>query len=125
MCPVLDDRDGHASVGYQTQKVGLFFLAAESFLVPNLRILYKCSLFAHWMHCGPLQQAKGRDNEKMLVRDLLSPRGVYSRKEGTPKKPISPLVGAAFSSNWKLFREVYQKYEEWTGHRWYRNNVRA
>lgn len=77
------------------------------------------------MHYGSLQQAKGREKEKKMVSDLLSPRDAYFDREETPKKPISPLVGAAFSSNWKLFRAIYEAYEEWTGQFWYRNKVSA
>lgn len=37
---------------------------------------------------------------------------------------ISPLVGAILSSNWVLFRKVYDTYEQWTEERWSREQVR-
>lgn len=71
-----------------------------------------------------MQQVKGDTLEGQLVRDLLSSRE-STNEGGTKRVNISPLVGAAFSSNWILFREVYDSYEEWTGHHWSRKHVRA
>ncbi|CBN74318.1 Ankyrin Repeat Transient Receptor Potential Channel [Ectocarpus siliculosus] len=63
-------------------------------------------------------------DDRLLVQRQLSPRFAMPHR-GKGKVKISPLVGAAFSSNWILFRKVYDTYEEWTGHRWWRQQVLA
>lgn len=75
-----------------------------------------------------LQQVErypARDQQPQLVNDLLSPRGSVTHEAGKKRVNISPLVGAAFSSNWILFREVYDSYEKLAGKRWSRKHVRA
>lgn len=64
---------------------------------------------------GCTQQAKGNQ----LREELSSQRPSIC---GATK--ISPLVGAAFSSNWVLFRQVYDSFEELTGGYWLRDMVR-
>eukprot|EP00903_Cladosiphon_okamuranus_P014652 g13586.t1 len=54
-----------------------------------------------------------------------APRKVYDLLSPPASAHISPLVGAAFSSNWILFREVYDSYEKMTNKRWSRNHVLA
>ena len=61
------------------------------------------------------QQAKGTQLREELSGPRPSIRG---------ETKISPLVGAAFSSNWVLFRQVYDSYEELTGAYWWRSMVR-
>lgn len=70
------------------------------------------------------QQAKYLPDEQRRVQTLLSVPGASLSRENAVAVNISPLVGAAFSSNWMLFREVYDAYEKWTGGRWSRENVR-
>eukprot|EP00903_Cladosiphon_okamuranus_P014653 g13587.t1 len=53
--------------------------------------------------------------EKQLREEL---SGQRPDPRGTPK--ISPLVGAAFSSNWVLFRQVYDSFETLSGNYWWR-----
>lgn len=48
------------------------------------------------------------------MRDLLSVRRTIKANN-----MISPLVGAAFSSNWKLFWKVYDKFKLKHGDWWY------
>lgn len=57
--------------------------------------------------------------ELQLREELSGPRP--SLVEGPN---ISPLVGAAFSSNWVLFRQVYDSYEKLTRGYWWRSMVR-
>ncbi|CAM9397930.1 unnamed protein product [Ectocarpus fasciculatus] len=52
-------------------------------------------------------------------RQLLSPRPKTMKLE----RSISPLAGAVFSSNWVLFREVYDRYEKLAGCCWQRETV--
>lgn len=66
----------------------------------------------------PLRERRQR------VYDLLSRRESVAHEAGKQRVNISPLVGAAFSSNWILFREVYDSYEKLTGQRWSRKHVR-
>ncbi|CAM9283980.1 unnamed protein product [Ectocarpus sp. 13 AM-2016] len=54
-------------------------------------------------------------------RELLSPVPVPFST--TMKPTISPLAGAVFSSNWVLFREVYDRYEKLAGCCWLRETV--
>ncbi|CAB1102482.1 unnamed protein product [Ectocarpus sp. CCAP 1310/34] len=62
------------------------------------------------------------DDRLRLQRQLSPSVSMPHRGKGKVK---SPLVGATFSSNWILFQKVYDTYEAWTGHRWWRQNVRA
>lgn len=71
---------------------------------------------------NPRVEQQTDDNEP--IQRQLSPRFAMPQR-GKGKVKISPLVGAAFSSNWILFRKVYDTYEEWTGRHWFRENVRA
>lgn len=68
-------------------------------------------------------QAVGKER----FRQLLSPRPLtFSTADpDNVKATISPLAGAAFSSNWVLFREVYDCYEKLAGCCWLRETVRA
>ncbi|CAM9233322.1 unnamed protein product, partial [Ectocarpus sp. 12 AP-2014] len=54
-------------------------------------------------------------------RRLLSP--VPMPFSTNVKPTISPLAGAVFSSNWVLFREVYDRYEKLAGCCWLRETV--
>lgn len=54
------------------------------------------------------------------ILEMLSPR-----RSLTGGLPFSPLAGAVFSSNWRLFRKVYDSHEELTGDRWWRSGVRS
>ncbi|CBN74319.1 Transient Receptor Potential Channel. Partial sequence [Ectocarpus siliculosus] len=57
-------------------------------------------------------------------RELLSPKSMTLKSSSTDQEhSISPLAGAVFSSNWVLFREVYDRYEKLAGCCWQRETV--
>ncbi|CAM9237184.1 unnamed protein product [Ectocarpus sp. 12 AP-2014] len=64
-----------------------------------------------------LEKGVGMQN----FRRLLSP--VPMPFSTNVKPTISPLAGAVFSSNWVLFREVYDRYEKLAGCCWLRETV--
>lgn len=58
-------------------------------------------------------------------RTYLVERELAPRKLATGEVTLSPLAGAVLSGNWVMFRKIHDSYEELTGHRWWRQNVRA
>lgn len=92
------------------------------------------------MFCSPLQQAKRqaereatgsegdrkKHEQQLLTRLLCPPENSISKRteESESCDRFPPLVGATFSSNWILFRKVYDLYEEVAEQRWDRENVR-
>lgn len=78
----------------------------------------------------PVQQMERRSLETRcrLLQDLYSPINSLTKSAGGAQEgrvKIPPLVAAAFSGNWILFREIYDSYEKWTKQRWTRKNVRG
>lgn len=61
--------------------------------------------------------ARFPDSEKRMT-SLLSETTIDCETE-----KITPLAGAAFSGNWKLFHEVYDSYEDWAENGWSRSDV--
>lgn len=75
--------------------------------------------------CLAVQQFRQRVGGNKF-KELLSPRSMTLRSATTDQEhSISPLAGAVFSSNWVLFREVYDRYEKLAGCCWQRETVRA
>lgn len=61
-----------------------------------------------------------RDATRLVLLEL-SPRGLGAMVKEAHK--VSPLAGAAFSSNWVLFRKVYNLVEDLSMAQWSRTKV--
>ena len=77
---------------------------------------------------GPGQQAKQQDCLELEIAPWKRATGgsLAPWRSAMREGPLfSPLSGAVFSGNWRMFRRVHECYEELTGHRWGRDNVRT